>query len=119
MKRIGVATLWVIGIYFVARALAEPFVIDVNDPATYRHDWGGPHLDGVLLVHCGLGVVAAALMAWRLMRRSSRRLRGRLPAPPGDRRDADGPGRPDEPGGHRRPATAGQRPPATAGHGRG
>jgi hypothetical protein len=26
MKRIGVATLWVIGIYFVARALAEPFV---------------------------------------------------------------------------------------------
>ena len=80
MKRIGVATLWVIGIYFVARALAEPFVIDVNDPATYRDDWGGPHLAGVLLVHCGLGVVAAALMAWRLMRRSSKRLR--LPARP-------------------------------------
>ena len=74
MKRIGTALLWFAGIYFVARAIVEPFVIDVNDPSTYQHDWGGPHLAGVLLVHCGLGVVAAALMAWRLMRRSSRRL---------------------------------------------
>jgi hypothetical protein len=98
MKRIGVATLWVIGIYFVARALAEPFVIDVNNPASYRHDWGGPHLAGVLLVHCGLGVVAAALMAWRLMRRSSRRLPGTGRA---DRPERDG---------HHRTAAAGDRP---------
>ena len=75
MKRFGVGILWVIGIYFVARAVVEPFVIDVNNPATYRDDWGGPHLAGVLLVHCGLGLIAASLMAWRLMRRSSRRLR--------------------------------------------
>jgi hypothetical protein len=75
MKRIGVGILWAVGIYFVVRALAEPFVIDVNDPATYRDDWGGPHLAGVLLVHCGLGVIAAALMAWRLMQRLSKRLR--------------------------------------------
>jgi len=85
MKRFGVVTLWIIGLYFVARAIAEPFVIDLNDPATYQNDWGGPSLTGVLLVHCGLGVVAAALMAWRLMRRSSVRLRrgtGRQPAAP-------------------------------------
>jgi hypothetical protein len=75
MKRWGVGLLWLVGLYFVVRALAEPFVITMNDPATYRHDWGGPHLAGVLLVHCGPGVVAAALMAWRLMRRSSKRLR--------------------------------------------
>jgi hypothetical protein len=74
MRRFAGVILWVAGIYFVVRAVAEPFVIDVNDPATYQHDWGGPHLAGVLLVHCGLGVIAAALMAWRLMRRSSRRL---------------------------------------------
>lgn len=74
MKRIGKGLLWFAGIYFVARAIAEPFVIDVNDPATYQYDWGGPHLAGVLLVHCGLGVIAAALMAWRLMRRWSRKL---------------------------------------------
>lgn len=94
MKRIGVAILWVIGIYFVARALVEPFVIDVNDPASFRNDWGGPHLAGVLLVHCGLGVVAAALMAWRLMRRSSRRLRRRMPARPAGGRGAGRPGPP-------------------------
>ncbi len=87
MKRFGVAILWAIGVYFVVRAVAEPFVIDLNDPATYRHDWGGPSLTGVLMVHCGLGLVAAALMAWRLRRRSSVRLRrgaGRQPATPRD-----------------------------------
>lgn len=91
MKRIGVALLWAVGIYLVLRAIAEPFVIDMNDPATYRNDWGGPGLAGVLLVHCGLGVVSAAVMAWRLMRRSSIRLR-RSRRPPG------GPGSADEPG---------------------
>jgi hypothetical protein len=30
------------------RAIAEPFVIDVTDPATYREDWGGPSLLGFL-----------------------------------------------------------------------
>ena len=84
MKRLAVGILWAIGIYFVVRALAEPFVIDVNDPATFRYDWGGPHLAGVLLVHCGLGVIAAVLMAWRLTRRWSKRLR-RLPKPPAKR----------------------------------
>jgi hypothetical protein len=53
------------------RAIAEPFVIDVGDPATYRDDWGGPHLAGVLAVHCLPGVVAAVLMVWRLRRRRS------------------------------------------------
>lgn len=72
MKRIGVALLWLIGSYLVVRAVAEPFVIDLGDPATYRDDWGGPHLAGVLLVHCGPGVVAAALMVLRLRRRTGR-----------------------------------------------
>lgn len=61
--------LWIIGVYLVARAVAEPFVIDMADPATYRHDWGGPHLAGVLAVHCGPGIVAAALMARAGLRR--------------------------------------------------
>jgi hypothetical protein len=84
MKRIGAGILWFVGVYFVARAVVEPFVIDVNDPATYQNDWGGPHLAGVLLVHCGLGVIAAALMAWRLMRRSTKRMRRRLATPQPD-----------------------------------
>ena len=69
MKRIGVVLLWIIGLFFVARAVAEPFVIDMTDPATYRLDWGGPHLAGVLAVHCGPGIVAAALMVRSLTRR--------------------------------------------------
>ena len=38
----------VLGVYLIARAIAEPFVIDVSDPASYRKDWGGPGLAGVL-----------------------------------------------------------------------
>ncbi|MEU8241162.1 hypothetical protein AB0C07_23205 [Actinoplanes missouriensis] len=48
---------------FIGRAVAEPFLIDVGDPASYRGDWGGPSLAGVLLAHCGPGVVAAVLLA--------------------------------------------------------
>jgi len=91
MKRFGVVILWIIGLYFVGRAIAEPFVIDLNDAATYQNDWGGPSLTGVLLVHCGLGLVAAALMAWRLIRRSSVRLRR------GTARQSAGPRIPGEP----------------------
>ena len=61
--------LWVLGVYLVVRAVAEPFVIDMSDPATYRNDWGGPHLAGVLAVHCGPGIAAAALMGRGVLRR--------------------------------------------------
>jgi hypothetical protein len=58
----------------IIRAVAEPFVIDLSDPATYRNDWGGPSLFGALLVHRGPGVVAAVALAMTLLgRRSSRR----------------------------------------------
>jgi hypothetical protein len=58
-----------IGLYLIGRAIAEPFVIDVTDPATYRDDWGGPSLAGVLAVHCGPGIVAAVVIAAVLVRR--------------------------------------------------
>jgi hypothetical protein len=63
---------WLLGLYLVVRAVAEPFVIDVSDPSTYRNDWGGPSLLGVLTVHCGPGILAAAIMAAVLIRRLSR-----------------------------------------------
>ena len=69
MRRILVGLGFVLGLYLVARALVEPFVIDMSEPATYRHDWGGPSLAGVLAVHCGPGIVAAVLMARALIRR--------------------------------------------------
>ena len=74
-RRLGTALGALLGIYLIVRALAEPFVIDVTDPGTYRHDWGGPSLAGVLLVHCGPGLLAAA-WAVTTVRRRSREKRG-------------------------------------------
>ena len=66
---------WGLGVliaaFFIVRAIVELFAIDFSDPSSYADDWGGPSLAGVLLVHCGLGVVAAiALVLW-WRRRSS------------------------------------------------
>lgn len=73
MKRVAVVVAWVIGVYLVGRAIAEPFMIDVGDPATYERDWGGPSLVGVLVVHMGPGVVSAILMTRALRRRREQR----------------------------------------------
>lgn len=72
-----------LGLYLIVRAFAEPFVIDMTDPATYRSDWGGPSLAGVLLVHCGPGLVSAVLIglwvrAQRRRRMARERRSGRL-----------------------------------------
>ena len=72
MKFIGRAVLWVFGLFLIGRAIVEPFVINVHDPSTYHLDWGGPHLAGVLAVHCGPGIVAAALMIRSIVRRRQR-----------------------------------------------
>lgn len=69
MRKIATIVGVVLGLYLVGRALVEPFVIDMTDPSTYRHDWGGPTLFGVLAIHCGPGLIAAATMTWVLIRR--------------------------------------------------
>lgn len=51
-----------LGLYLIGRAAAEPFVIDMTDPASYRHDWGGSSLAGVMAVHCGPGIISAVLI---------------------------------------------------------
>ncbi|RKR86018.1 putative secreted protein with CGP-CTERM motif [Micromonospora pisi] len=71
-RALGVIGL-IIGLYLIVRAALEPFVIDMSDPATYRDDWGGPSLAGVLAVHCGPGIVAALIIATVLLRRRSTR----------------------------------------------
>jgi hypothetical protein len=63
----------VLGAYLIVRGIAEPFVIDMSDPATYRNDWGGPSLTGVLAVHCGPGLISGALMGAALRREAHRR----------------------------------------------
>lgn len=69
MRKAAVAVGLAVGLYLIVRAVAELFVIDLSDPATYQNDWGGPSLFGVLLVHSGPGVVAAIAIAIALIRR--------------------------------------------------
>jgi hypothetical protein len=51
-------------------------VIDINDPASYRDDWGGPSLLGVLAVHCGPGLLALIAFGIVLLRRRRVTARG-------------------------------------------
>jgi hypothetical protein len=74
MRKTAIAVGLALGLFLIVRAIAEPFVIDMSDPSTYRNDWGGPSLLGVLLVHCGPGMIAAVGIAMILIcRRSSGR----------------------------------------------
>ena len=66
-----------IAVYAVARAVAEPFVIDLADPASYAGAWGGPSLAGVLAVHCGPGVLGAMFLYGRVARYRNRRAAAR------------------------------------------
>ncbi|MEU6861155.1 hypothetical protein AB0B28_20045 [Glycomyces sp. NPDC046736] len=72
MKRVLTVLAFIVGGYFIVRALVEPFVIDFGDPASYRDDWGGPSLIGVLAVHMVPGILAAILLVL-LVKRLGRR----------------------------------------------
>jgi hypothetical protein len=56
----------VLGLYLTGRAVAELIIIHWSDPASYRNDWGGPSLAGVLAVHCLPGLILPAVLAYRL-----------------------------------------------------
>ena len=71
LRRVATVFGVILGLYLIGRAIAEPFVTDLSDPSAYRDDWGGPSLIGVLAVHCGPGIVAAAWMVTALVRRRS------------------------------------------------
>ena len=73
MRKVVVALGVTLGIFFIVRAVVELFVIDYSDPSSYAHDWGGPSLAGVLLVHCVLGLIAAIWIGVLLYRRRSSR----------------------------------------------
>jgi hypothetical protein len=68
MKRIALALGVVVGLYLTGRAVAEFFVIHWSNAASYRSDWGGPSLAGVLAVHCLPGLILPGYLAWRYSR---------------------------------------------------
>ena len=60
----------VLAAFLTVRAVVELVTIDWSDPASYQHDWGGPSLAGVLLVHVLPGVLAAVAIVIVVVRRS-------------------------------------------------
>ena len=60
MNRAGKIFATVVLLFFVGRAVAEPFI--VTPGSDYRHDWGGPTYVGVLIVHMLPGAVALWLL---------------------------------------------------------
>ena len=68
MKRTLQAAGGVVALYTLVRGIAELFLIDYGDPASYREDWGGPSLPGVLAVHTGPGLAVVLWASWWLCR---------------------------------------------------
>lgn len=73
MRRVLWVLAFIVGGFFIFRAVMELFVVDFGDPSSYETDWGGPTLFGVLLVHMGPGVLAAILLAYAVKRSRRRR----------------------------------------------
>jgi hypothetical protein len=59
MRRAALIVGGVLVAFLIVRAIVELVSIHYSDPSSYEHDWGGPGLVGVLLVHCLPGVLAA------------------------------------------------------------
>ncbi len=72
MKRVSLVLLWIFGVYVVIRAGVEFATMHYSDPTSYRNDWGGPSLAGVLAVHAGPGIVALGMMIVYAVRRRRR-----------------------------------------------
>jgi len=68
MKTAAIGLAYLVGVYFVVRAIVELVTIDYGDASSYEDDWGGPTLIGVLAVHCLPGVIALGLMLWGVRR---------------------------------------------------
>jgi hypothetical protein len=73
MRKLLLGLGGIVGVYLVGRAIVEPFVINASDPSTYRNDWGGPSLAGVVAVHCGPGLIVAAAAVWSIVSALGRR----------------------------------------------
>ena len=78
MRRVALVAWLVVTVFLIVRAIVELFAIDYSDPSSYQHDWGGPSLAGVLLVHCLPGVIAA-IIAVIVLRRHRRSRAGAAP----------------------------------------
>jgi hypothetical protein len=73
-RALGLLAGGLLALYLVGRGIAELFLVHYSDPASYRLDWGGPSLAGVLAVHSGPAVaIGAGAVIWLRRRRAARR----------------------------------------------
>jgi hypothetical protein len=68
MRRAALVAGSVVAAFLIVRALVELVTLDYSDPSSYQHDWGGPSLRGVLLVHCLPGFLAAVAVVLMVRR---------------------------------------------------
>jgi len=68
-RTLGLGVAGLLAVYLVVRGVVELFTIDYSDPASYRGDWGGPSLAGVLAAHSGPAVVIVTAAGIYLRRR--------------------------------------------------
>ena len=68
MRRTALLAGAVLAVYLVGRGIVELFVINYHDPSSYRKDWGGPSLAGVLAVHTGPALLIIGALLVRMLR---------------------------------------------------
>jgi uncharacterized paraquat-inducible protein A len=69
---IGLTIAGFVAVYLVGRGVAEFWVVDYANPASYQQSWGGPSLAGVFAVHTGPGLIIVIMTAVWLYRRVRR-----------------------------------------------
>lgn len=71
----GLIAAGLVACYAVGRGIAEFWVVNYSDPASYQQSWGGPSLAGVFAVHTGPGLMIVIAAVWWLLRRRRARER--------------------------------------------
>jgi MFS family permease len=70
LRLAGLIVVALVACFAVVRGIAEFWVVNYSDPASYEHSWGGPSLAGVFAVHTGPGLlIVIAAAAWLIRRR--------------------------------------------------
>jgi hypothetical protein len=82
LRGLGLLVTGSVAIYMVGRGIAEFWVVDYSNPASYRHSWGGPSLAGVFVVHSGpAALIIAAGVVWLIRLRAGRQADRQVASP--------------------------------------
>jgi hypothetical protein len=86
LKAIPLLLGGVLALFLIGRAIAEFWVVDYSNPASYQNAWGGPSLVGVFIVHSGPGLailIGGAIYLFKRLKKRSHTSAKVMPKPPG------------------------------------